>query len=240
MTLADLFARIGPFLDGRADADEARRMLWGEGVRSADAERIDIYGRFCRNHRFAALEGIYPHTRDALVRLDGAPAWERLVEDYFRACPMHHVELSENGAALPGFLDGWTSAAGLPGWLAEVADLEWWEWRTRMAPDDPADAQADGPLRLAATVELRPYRHDLVGWLDGAAPASAPDTGERLVLFWRDRDGDPRREDAAPIELWALKAVSEALGDAPDGVAAEDWRETLDDLRQAGILVGGR
>lgn len=240
MSLSSFFAAIGPYLEGRVDAGEARRALWGEPVPAAaarDAERLSIYGRFCRIHRFEALQGAYPYVRAAVLRVAGADAWERLVEAYFSAHPMHHVELNENGASLALFLDGYTAGAGLPAWLAELADFEWWEWCTRVAPDELADEEPGaGPLRLASTVEVRPYRWDFASWIDDASEEvgrdEAPCAQDVYILFWRDPDLDPRREPATLAELRVLKCVSEGAA------VPADAGETLADLRAAGILLG--
>ncbi len=222
------FAGIGPFLEGRASVEDARRALYGNAA-SVDAERLAIYGRFCRGHRRAALDGVYTAVRALVTRHAGEPAWAALVEGYFRAHPMHHAELNENGDAFAAFL---ADRADLPAWTAALADLEWWEWRTRVAPDDPADVDPGGPLRLASTVELRPYTRDLVGWLDDTDRRGVPMASPTYVLFWRDPALEPRRERATRDELRVLQAVSAGIS-VPDALA-----DTLADLREAGIVLG--
>ncbi len=217
MKLADFYAAIGPFLEGRVTREEAARALYGE-TDSTDARRIAIYGRFCQNHRFEALDLLYAWTRRA-----AGDGWAALVEEYFRAHRMHHVEINENGDRFPGFL-----VERAPRWVAELADLEWWFWRTDVAPDAPED-RAPGPLRLASTVEIRPYHFDLLGWAREER-IGAPAPRDALVVFWRDRDGDPRMEYATAEELVVLKAVHEGRA-VPTG-------ETRDDLAAAGILLG--
>lgn len=192
------------------------------------------------------LESVYEQTRATALRLGGAAGWDALVEDYFRACPMRHFELNANGAGLPGFLGDYARGRGWPAYLAELADLEWWWWQMLIAADDPADDEAGAEgrrLRLASTAELRPYRHDLVTWLDtGEAPApEGPAARDTIVLFWRDRDLDARRENASEIELLVLKAVNEgrfpaALFEA--GLAEEDVMATIEDLCRAGVVLG--
>lgn len=250
--LSTFFERIGPYLEGRATVDDTRRLLYRSRSDSEasslslppegpDAERLAIYGRFCRISRVHSLAGIYVYARAEILRAAGEARWQRLVDEYFAAHPMHHVELSENAAALPSFLE---HEADLPPHLPVLADFEWWEWRTRIALDDTADAAPDrGPPRLASTVELRPYRYDLIAWLDEPGPsgerAPSPEARESLVLFWRDLDLDPRREPAQPIELAVLRAifVGGSLS-VPTGIDAADFREALDDLHAAGIVLG--
>jgi hypothetical protein len=229
--LADFYAAIGPYLEGRAEHGATVTRLFDDPM-GIDAERLAIYARFCRIHRFEAVDFVYSSTRAAIVDRFGLPEWEKLVADYFVAHPMHHVELNENGASLPDYLRGIVEARSWPAWLVELADLEWWEWRTDSALDGESDADRDaGDLRLAATVEVRPYAHDLVGWLDADERAPEPEARAVVVIFWRDGDGDPRRENASRDELLILKAVSE--GATTDGTNAD----TLADLRAAGILL---
>jgi hypothetical protein len=249
--LDDFFAAIAPYLEGKQGHDEAARKLFGEQD-SADAQRLALYGRFCRGHRFNALASTFSETRAALIRHAGEEIWDGLVEAYFRAHPMHHVELNENGSDLPAYLTAQASSRALPAWLPELADLEWWSFRTRVAPDDSRDANPDeGPLRLAATVELRPYAHDLASWLslindDEADPDDLPVPEARpvVVLFWRDRDLDTRNAEANSLELNILHALFEQRplesAAARVGASAQDLEETIADLLGAGILFGAR
>jgi len=257
MRLAEFFASIAPFLEGRASHPEAARALYGDGgapggAHARDAERLALYGRFCRRHRFDALDGTFANTRAALVEAGAGPAgeaaWESLVAGYFRAHPMHHAELNENGSALPAYLAAQAKARGLAPWIAELADLDWWTFRTRVAPDEAsAAAPGAGLLRLAPTAELRPYTHDLPGWLDareaGAAPSS-PEPRACVVLFWRDLDLDTRFAEADPLELAVLHAVYAGLplasAAARAGASAGELDETVEDLVAAGILLGPR
>ena len=237
MKLAAFYQAIGPFLEGKQGHEATVRALWGDAAPARDAERLAIYGRFCRVHRFEAVDSLYSETRAALIGQRGEPFWEALVEGYFTAHPMHHWELNENSAELAGYLRGEAPAHQLPAWLPELAELEWWEWRTRIAPDDPRDREPEqGPLRLASTVELRPFAHDLCDWLDaaGSERAPAPAAEPTLVLFWRDGDLKSRRGLASPEELQILKAAHEGAPIDPRGPLAE----TLEDLRAARILLG--
>lgn len=237
MKLHDFFAAIGPYLLGHASHAETVRALPGCG--EVDAQRLAIYGRFARLHRFEVLDSLFPHLRRAILARGGREAWARLVETYFAHHPMRHFELNANGEHLPEFLQGHAETLGLPPWMPELADLEWWEWRTLIAPNDEAGS---GP-RLSNSVELRPYTYALVDWLDSPEEERAPEPEARecLVLFWRDPDFHARREEASPEELLVLKAVAEGLplGDvaARSGASREVLEETFEDLSRAGILL---
>lgn len=248
MKLERFYAVVGPFLEGKAGLGETQRALYG-GATSIDAQRLPIYARLVKGHRLEAAGAVFPTVRTVVERVGGDPAWEALAEAYFAAHPMRHVELNENAGRLAEFLGhgeqvdaGYAVRAGLPRWLGALADFEWWEWQTRIALGSPEDdAPRDGPLRLASTVELRPYDWALVQWMDAdeAQRPEGPAPGQTLVLFWRNAALAERRANADPVELAVLKAVVEGQGlGAPAGVAADRWTSTVEDLREAGIVLG--
>jgi hypothetical protein len=243
MKLDDFYARIGPLLLGQATLEEAASSLYGLDWREQkDARRLAIYARFCRIHRHEVLEGVYPYCHQVVLARRGEAAWAELVAAYFAGRPMESFELNENGAEVPDFLAGYAEGAGLPSWLAGLADFEWWEWQTsiqREEPDDEAPGQGVGRgLRLAPTVELRRYGHDYVRWLDeDNGPAGEPAPEETLVLFWRDQDMDARREKASQEELRVLGLVMR--GEGLEELAAQGLMETAADLLEAGIVLGG-
>ena len=251
--LQQFFATVGPFLLGQQSHADTTARLYGDGATTTarlDADRLAIYGRFCRNHRHEALT-VFQSVRDLIVARAGEATWDDLVERYFVAHPMHHFELNRNGEFFAQFLQDGVDlgALGLPDYLPAMADFEWWDWLVTIAPNDPADADPDaGPMRLASTVDLRPYEYDFVTWLDGdwddESPRPAdPGAGACVVLFWRDRDLQARREPATPLEMLVIKAIVEGIPvDAAlaqqVGIAAADLAETRADLGRAGIVLG--
>lgn len=249
MKLERFYAVVGPYLEGKAPLVPTQAALYG-GPSSVDAQRLPIYARLVKGHRADAAGAVHPTVRAVVEREAGAHGWEALYEAYFTAHPMRHVELNENAAQLAEFLghgeavgSGYAARAGLPRWLGALADFEWWEWQTRIAPSVAEDdAPRAGPLRLASTVELRPYAWDLVGWMDAEVEArpAAPAAGQALVLFWRSPALVERRANTDAVELAVLKAVVEGQGlRAPSGVDAGRWAATVEDLRAAGIVLGG-
>lgn len=226
MKLEPFFEVVSPFLEGQAELEPTIRALYGDAP-SSDAHRLAIYERFCREHRNTATGGVHQYLRDLIVAERGEPFWRALVEAYFVAHPMQHVEINQNGEHLAGYL---AARDDLPPLWSAVADFEWWEWQTLIARDEPTDVTDDGALRIASTVELRPYRFDLVSWFDAEERAATPDDREVVVLFWRNRSLDPRRANTSNEELLVLKRVSEGLAVEVDAV--------VEDLHRAGILVG--
>jgi hypothetical protein len=226
MKLAPFYERIAPFLEGRQGLEETQRALYGPTL-PRDAQRLAIYQRFCREHRNTATGGVHQVLRGCVIDERGESGWRALVEAYFVAHPMQHVEINENGAQLAAFL---ANRSDVPEHWAALADFEWWEWQTFIARDDPADDDVTLPLRIASTVEVRPYRWNFVDWFELEPRPSRPALQDVLVLFWRNRRLEARRAVATMDELQLLKRVSEGL--------PVEKSETFADLLAAGILLG--
>ena len=223
MKLDEFYARIAPLLEGRRSVTQVAPLLYtGE---SKDSRRLAIYADFCAHHRRDALGHVFAATASALDGLQATP-WMQWVDSYFAAHPMHHVELNENGVMFPLFLKGHPK---VPEWIAQLADLEWWEWQTINVARHHEEPL--GLLRLSGTVEIRPYDFDLLRWVDGPS-AKAPVSRSGFVVFWRDREDHLRREWLNDTELRVLAAVS---SQTPIG---DDAESTVEDLHAAGILVG--
>ena len=254
MKLAAFYQQIGPFLLGNASHEETVSALYGSAPPQPDAERLRIYGHFCRNHRHEVLDGIFTALHALIEQRCGPAGWAQIVAAYFAAHPMHHFELNHNAASFPSFLAQVLSSAEhplralLPDCAAELADFEWWEWQTFSGQDSPSDVPMDaGPLRLHSSVDIRPYHFDLLDVFDGedadADRPMLPSAKDSLVLFWRDRKLSSRREPVSALELQILKAIHE--GRAIDAVLAtqltvciDELAETASDLHRAGILIG--
>lgn len=229
MKLAPFYARVAELLEGRATLEETRRALYG-ATPPEESKRLGIYERFCREHRNTATGGVHREVRDLVIAQRDAATWRALVEAYFAQHPMQHVEINENGQHLASYL---ASRTDLPPLWSALADFEWWEWQTLIARDEPSDLEFEvGPLRIASTVELRPYAWNFVAWLDADERAAEPDEEDVLVLFWRNRNLDARRALATTDELRVLKQVSEG--------APVEVDEVFDDLHRAGIVLGAR
>ena len=76
MKLQDFYCRVGPFLLGEQDHPDAVLALYGSAPPQPDAERLAIYGRFCRNHRHEVLDGIYVALRALVVARCGEERWD--------------------------------------------------------------------------------------------------------------------------------------------------------------------
>jgi hypothetical protein len=254
MKLDEFYEQIGPFLLGNAAYEETVSALYGSAPPQPDAERLRIYGNFCRNHRHEVLDGIFTELHSLIARRCGDSGWAQIVAAYFADHPMHHFELNHNAEALPSFLARVLSSsehplrALLPDCAADLADFEWWEWQTFSGPDSPSDVPMDaGPLRLHGSVDIRPYHFDFLDFFDGddddAERPTLPVAKDTLVLFWRDRRLSSRRGSVSALELQLIKAIHE--GRAIDrllatqlGVSFDELIETAWDHHHAGILIG--
>lgn len=220
MKLERVFEVVGPYLEGKSTTEVTQRELWN-GAPLKDSHRLEIYARFCAAHRDTATGGVHQVLREV-----AGERWSALVEAYFVDHPMHAVEINENGAKLSEWL---AARDDVPAWWAQLADFEWWEWQTLVAPDSASDEDG-GALRIASTVELRPYAYDFVNWLDAEVRELQPDQRDNLVIFWRNRKLDARRDRVSGEELAMLKTVNEGAAFERDG--------TFEDLHRAGILLG--
>jgi hypothetical protein len=242
--LADFFATLGPYLLGLKGHDDTVARLYGDAPPPRDAARLAIYADFCRAHRRDALDSVFSHCLEAANRRCGAALWPTVVERYFVAHPMRHFEMSRNGEHFPDFIAGLVAAGELPPFLAELADFEWWEYLTAIRPDEPDDGEG-GPLRLHSSVDLRPYKHDLITWIDGDdREPEAPAVRDIVVLFYRDRQLAPRRESANGLTLLIAKAIFEAVP-LDEKLAAllqlepAALRAAVAALRERGVILGG-
>lgn len=218
MKLDEVFDVVAPYLEGRTSSEVTQKKLWN-GAPLRDSHRLEIYARFCAAHRDTATGGVHQVLREV-----AGERWPALVSAYFVEHPMHAVEINENGAKLAEWL---SKRDDVPAWWSQLADFEWWEWQTLVAPDSQSDVDG-GALRIASTVELRPYAFDFVRWLDDRT--GEPEARENLVVFWRNRELDARRGRVTAEELAVLKAVNEGVEFERNG--------TFDDLHAAGILLG--
>jgi hypothetical protein len=240
MKLAALFAAMQGLAEG--GIDEVARGLYGE-TSLAMARRLAVYARSLRQQRFEAVDHVFAQTKGAICALGGEAAWSEVVDRYFRTHPARRFEINANGEELPTFLR--ESLAHLPAWISELGDFEWWAWQAECARD--GDDRPEGAVRLASTVELRAYEHDLPRWLEADARPDAPEARKTIVLFWRDRDEDSRQVVATLPVVAVLKWVFEDrhTGDpvacaSAAGVTSAEWTKTVALLRDCGVLVGAR
>ncbi len=239
--LSEFLERIEPLLERGASGNDSELAVPVKRLQSAGAERAFAWGRFGGASQFGGLDPVYAQLRRAVVERLGEERWRALLRGYFLRYPMRSIERHENGVWLASYLKGGGAGPKVPAWLAELADLEWWEWRTFIAPDSPDDADADaGALRLASTVEMRTYGHDLVGWLEAKRTKRPRDPAARVstVVFWRDAERAGRRATASREELALLKCVYGRFPVRAPGLSRRELAALVERLRRAHILLG--
>jgi Methylase involved in ubiquinone/menaquinone biosynthesis len=191
-----------------------------------------------------ALRAVFPRLESVIIERSGKTVWDALTKHYFEIYPARHFELNMNGAHFPEYLEQHATRFGLPSWVAELADFEWWEWQTLTAPDAPADAMPqEGLLRLGATVELRPYTHDLIDWFAAPDTKSSPAERDAVTIFWRDANADAWRRNVDDLDLELLRLVEQKEVITP--LTLSDLDESWDTIEgriaemiQDGILLG--
>lgn len=221
MKLEDSLEAMASLLAGRASSDATAGRL---GI---EAHGLSFYARLAKMARESLLSGMFPHSRHAVVVRSSEERWRALVEEYFEKHPERRFVRHLNAAAFPAFLG---AIAAAPPWLGEIADLEWHEWQAEIAARDPSDDDPDqGPLRVASTLRLRSYAHDVVGWIDEAEREGDPARVPVVCAFWQDRDALSFRNALSSRHLEAIEAVR---------ATAPLDREVLEELRSADIVVG--
>jgi hypothetical protein len=218
--LADVIAAMTPLVAGHASPEETAARL-GIAPRG-----LDVYAHLGNSARTSLLAGMFPHCRHAVVTRFGEARWDAIVAAFFDAHPERHYLRRMNARAFLEF----ARVQGVLPWLADLADFEWTEWDVDRASPDPRDADAaHGSLRVASTLALRRYDHDVVRWIDEAERRGDPRAEPVVCAFWQDASGASFRNVLGAPLLSAIDAVRR--GDAPDAAA-------LEELRGAEIVLG--
>jgi hypothetical protein len=153
LSLSELQAAFSRGVLDPADAEIAESIV-AAGMPAAS--RMAVYrGNLDANYT-GTLREVYPVS----LRLVGEGFFDALARAYARQVPSRSGDLHDFGEELPGFLEGFAPARGLP-YLPDVARLEWAVHRVfharAAARIDPAELAAVPPERLAdVCFELSP------------------------------------------------------------------------------------
>ncbi|MEJ7733900.1 MAG: sigma 54-interacting transcriptional regulator [Polyangiaceae bacterium] len=213
MELAAFFRDVVPLLAGAATLEETAARV-GSALGAIETRTLGHYRDACRRARSAELEVRFGLTADAL-RGDDASGWEARTEAFVSSAAMRGWRPAGWDEAFVAFLAGEAAAGRVPQWVAELADLEACHHRVRDAADAPG-AGNEGPLRVAAALEVRCLAHDLSAWLEAdpdlrhAPPPALTRTRE---VVWRDVEGRVRRRALTAAEA---RALATATGDGRD------------------------
>ena len=226
---------------GNASVETVADRLYVDPTPS-DLRRLGMHQRYGSWYRGMVLETHFPECRACVIGAGGPSVWSALVAGYFRSHPPRRLPMHHNAGRFPEFVAGRAEAVGLPGFVAEVAELEWLEWQVTTLDEHPAEREEPAALQVTPTLHEQAYRHDLVGWLDGDPRASLPVRRPSTVLVWRDRQLIAQRASLGDRDLAILGAVRRgtdllalprAVGGAQDEVFA-----AVRELHEVGILRG--
>jgi hypothetical protein len=211
-------------MPGTATPDPELLRVVRPGNRLSAADRVDVYAGMYVWRLVEALAEDFPKVAAGL----GPEAFGDIVREYLAAHPSTEPSVRQLGRSLPAFLAGRE-----PGWLADLARLEWTrlevfdapdaapvslEELRRVPPEEWPELRLASVPALACLVTAWPV-HEL--WAD---PSRAVEPARTALRVWRDgflvyqapMDG---AEEAALASLVAgepFAAVCEAVGDPAD------------------------
>jgi len=217
-----------------------------------EERRLRIYRELLIGSIDGLLAGGFPVLRETL----GDDDWRALVRRFFAAHRCATPLFPQVGGEFVDFLHGGGGSAvrGAP-WLAELAHYEWAEAALLACTDAAPAHRADGDL-LEGEPLLAPWAWPLAyRWpVHEIGPALRPrraPAAPTLLLVHRDRDGDVRFAQLAPLSYRLLdslrthrrsgadhlRALAAEAGAAADALFAEG-RSALEAWRAQGVVLG--
>jgi hypothetical protein len=201
---------------------DVERIIASDARKSA-VERLDIYA----NMYFFRIRDVLAEMYPAVAAVVGEAGFHNLATDYLIEHPSTHPSLRNVGHALPAFLDAcrrrsFGGTVGRPGWLADLARLEWARHDLFDAADAPPitmealrstapDAFAALPLRLvpgARVIRLRFVVEDVWQAVSDESAVEPPEVAPHATLVWRQHVSDILHRPLDPIEAEALAQVT--------------------------------
>ncbi|MFP2960157.1 DUF2063 domain-containing protein [Myxococcus sp. 1LA] len=234
-SLRDFFDSMGAYLTEPGSesltALYARHPGW-----DAPRERVSLYGDFVLGHVRAALEKVFPLTRQAVAQ----DAWDALVAGFTRTRPARHHELNHLCEGFPVFLADAVAARSLPAFVPALARFEWTDFAV-FASEAPAPKRVE---RLTANPTLVVLEHEfrLCAFVRARGAPNPPEPGAELALLWRH----PERLKtfymaATPPALLVLKMAVEGLAleavVAATGMADAELRATVTRFGRDGLVL---
>ena len=234
-SLREFFDGMGAYLSqpGTESLDTlyARYPGW-----DAPRERVSLYGDFVLGHVRAALEKVFPLTRDAV----GQDTWGALVRDFTKTRPARHHELNHLCEGFPAFLAEVTAAQGLAPFAAPLARCEWTDFAVYAAED----ASPTSVEHLTANPTLVVLEHDfhLCAYVRARGAIAAPEPGAELALLWRHPVQLKTYFMAAtPPALLVLKMAVEGLSmvdvATATGMSQAELRATVTQQAREGLVL---
>lgn len=232
MKLRDLFDRMGEMFRGQASTEETAQRIYGPEV-GADGRRLALYNHV-RGHRTDELRFVFPRCAAQI-----GDAWTELAYAYFVRHPWGGFDYLPHGGDFAAYLAEVAPANALPVWLPELAALEWAINRATWTADEPADP-AVGPIRLAPSVVLHRFAHDVARWALRHEPRPpAPERRAVTVATWKPAVGLGRFGALDDVQLAVLAQIRAGELDpdqVPTGHAVTAL--ALQAFVRAGVVVG--
>ena len=224
-----------------------------------EPRRMKVYRELFFNNLSSLLAGTYP----VLHAILGPERWAALVRDFMARHRAHTPLFTEVPQELLRFLqETRRDAPGDPPFMLELAHYEWVELALQVATDEPATDGVDphGDLLAGAPV-VSPLAWPLAyAWpvhrLSVANQPAAPPEQPTFLVVYRDRDDAVRFMEinavtARLLELAGadsagrsgrdlLQQIAQELGHPDAGAVIAGGSQTLEMLREHGVLLGAR
>lgn len=231
-SVAHFFDTLGAFLvRGEGDVDAALATL---GPSRSGRARVALYRELVDAQHHRALESSFPRLRRALeARCAGSFA--ALATRYLVEHRCHAPHPGALGALLPAFVEREAADAALdiPGWAAELADLERLTFELACSPLR-FDPEHD---RLNVVHATRLYRHDVVRFARTPSTPAPERRDTAVIVFRHPRTHHVRYFTAGPSHLVVLGLETGELdASASERIASDDLDRAAASLRLAGVL----
>lgn len=209
-----------------------------------------LYRELLRNNLEGFLLACFPVTRDVL----GTPRWKRLVDAFFFDARCRTPYFREIPREFADWLARGTAVAAIPPWAHELAHYEWVELALDVMDAVPVPHDPTGDLMAGRPVMAPAAKNLAYAW-----PV------HRIGRTWRPRKRRPTcllayRDEVGAVRFMELNAASarlvdllatgtmtgaqaclrlaEELGHADAGALAGHGTRLLEQLREAGAVLG--
>ena len=222
--LRAFFGAMDGLLAGRMTGSDVEASL---GPSPSGAAGFALYAELVRRQHAQLLDALFPSVARAANELR-AGRWRALQTAYTHAHPPRHWEPNAFGALFPDFLESLAQRdPSIPGYLAELADLEFLEWQVTVAPRTSRIPGED------ATLHVRRYDHDVLAYRS-RSHADCGHTGPAkraiTLLICRTHTTDTPfllHPSAAALVAIARRAGSEIPEGAPSGTLVDEAEREL-------------
>jgi hypothetical protein len=237
VSLDEFFVAMLPFLERRATAQDAERIL---GSSPSGSARFALYPEFLRRQKRSILDGFFRATRFACDSIR-PKLWNEVVEDYLRAVRPSHWEPNHYAEPMLAFLKQWQKPnhPALPEFVHELADFAWIRFASMIA-----EHPEDGGPHVGTAIHVRQYTHEVHHYSIAAEdetlkPGALPEPTSCTLLVGRSRLAARLkivRPSVAALFALHLRQTPGAQVKLPAGLTLEDIANEDAALVQLGML----